>query len=155
MKLADRTFTRIAAAIFFALFVSIAGSARASSNQSPYASLPSVNDTVRFDGSAGGETKAWAYPSQNLLESFLRSTIDASFGSKTYDQYQRTMSAVLASSLEFPNGATAVVSRIQQFQYRGHEDVEVQARITSGPFHALVWTTPAELISASGHRYLR
>jgi|GEM_PF-1597421 len=155
MKVADRMRTRIAAAIFLALVVSVAVGARASSSQSPYASLPGVNDTVRFDGSAGGETKAWAYPSQNLLESFLRSTIDASYGGKTYDQYQRTMSAVLASSLEFPNGATAVVSRVQQFQYRGHEDVEVQARISSGPFHALVWTTPAELLSASGHRYLR
>jgi hypothetical protein len=124
-------------------------------SQSPYASVPSVGDTVRFDGSAGGASQAWAYPSQSLLESFLRGTIDASFGNTSYDEYQRKMSAVLESSLEFQNGASAVVQRVQAFEYRGHQDVEVEARITTGPFHALVWTTPAELVSASGHRYLR
>jgi hypothetical protein len=127
----------------------------AAASQGPYASVPSVGDSVRFDGSAGGASQAWAYPSQNLLEQFLRGTIDASFGNTSYDEYQHKMSAVLESSLEFQNGATAVVQRVQQFEYRGHQDVEVEARITTGPFHALVWTTPAELVSAPGHRYLR
>lgn len=144
-----------ALAVAFAICLSVAGIARAVASQSPYASVPSVGDNVRFDGSAGGESHAWAYPSQNLLEAFLRGTIDASFGNTSYDEYQHKMSAVLSSSLEFQNGATAVVQRVQQFSYRDHQDVEVEARITSGPFHALVWTTPAELVSAAGHRYLR
>jgi hypothetical protein len=121
----------------------------------PYASLPSINDNVRFDGSAGGEKSAWAYPNQNLLEQYLRSTIDASFGSSSYEAYERKMSSVLSNSLDFPNGTPAQVMRVWAFAYRGRQDAEVQLRITSGPFHAVVWTTPAELVSSSGHRYLR
>jgi hypothetical protein len=122
---------------------------------SPYAIVPSVNDKVRFDGSAGGETKAWAYPNQPLLESFLRGTIDASYGATSYDAYQRKMAVVLGNALQYPNGTQAVVQRVQTFSYRGHDDIEVQVRVTSGPFPAMVWTTPAELLSASGRRYLR
>jgi hypothetical protein len=122
---------------------------------SPYATVPSVSDSVRFDGSAGGETRAWAYPNQTLLESYLRGTIDASFGSSSYDSYQRKMSSVLANSLDFPNGTSGVVQRVAAFEYRGRQDVEVQLRVTTGPFHAVVWTTPAELVSSAGHRYLK
>jgi hypothetical protein len=129
------------------------GPAMASSD--PYATLPSVNDAVRFDGSAGGETRAWAYPNQSLLESYLRGTIDASFGSSSYESYQHKMSSVLANSLDFPNGTSGVVQRVLAFNYRGRQDVEVQLRVTSGPFHAVVWTTPAELVSSAGHRYLK
>jgi hypothetical protein len=121
----------------------------------PYATLPSVNDSVRFDGSAGGETRAWAYPNQSLLESYLHGTIDASFGSSSYESYQRKMSSVLADTLDFPNGTSGVVQRVLTFNYRGRQDVEVQLRVTSGPFHAVVWTTPAELVSSAGHRYLK
>ncbi|HXW50585.1 MAG TPA: hypothetical protein VEJ41_01235 [Candidatus Acidoferrales bacterium] len=149
----NRTIGRIAMTIL-ALALACGSTRSANASANPYASVPSVGDSVRFDGSAGGETKAWAYPSQNLLESFLRSTIDASYQSQSYDQYQKTMSAVLASSLEFPNGTSAVVQRVQQFTYRGHQDIEVQARMNTGPYHVLVWTTPAELVSAAGHRYL-
>jgi hypothetical protein len=136
-----------------AFAASASSSVAASSN--PYSSVPSVNDKVRFDGSAGGATKAWAYPNQASLEAYLRSTIDASFGSTSYDAYQSKMSSVLARSLEFPNGAQAVVSRVQQFSYRDHQDIEVQAQITSGSVHAIVWTTPADLVSTAGQRYLK
>ncbi len=121
----------------------------------PYSSAPSVNDNIRFDGSAGGQTKAWAYPNQSSLEAYLRSTIDASFGSTSYEAYQSKMAEVLARSLEFSNGTQAVVKRVVQFSYRDHQDLEVQVQITSGPVHAIVWTTPAELVSAGGRRYLK
>ena len=122
---------------------------------SPYATLPSINENVRFDGSAGGETRAWAYPNQSMLEAYLRGTIDASFGSSSYETYEHKMSSVLGNSLDFPNGTTAVVLGVTNFSYRGHEDVEVQVRVTSGQVHPIVWTTPAELVNRSGHRYLR
>lgn len=121
----------------------------------PYSSVPSVNENVRFDGSAGGQTKAWAYPNQSSLEGYLRSTVDASFGSTSYAAYQSRMAEVLARSLEFSNGTQAVVKHVQQFSYRDHQDIEVQVQITSGPVHAIVWTTPAELVTAAGHRYLK
>lgn len=144
----------IAAVVGAVLTIAASGSPAAASSN-PYASVPSVNDKVRFDGSAGGETRAWAYPNQASLEAYLRSTIDASFGATSYDAYQNKMSAVLARSLQFPNGAQAVVQRVQQFSYRDRQDIEVQAQITSGPLHAIVWTTPAELVSVAGHRYLK
>ena len=138
-----------------ALLFGVALGGRSVAADSPYATLPSQNDNVRFDGSAGGETRAWAYPKQDMLGSYLRGTIDASYGTTTYDAYQRKMSTVLANSLDFPNGTTAVVLYVERFTYRGHEDVEVKARVTAGQFHPIVWTTPAELVSSSGHRYLR
>lgn len=122
----------------------------------PYAQLPSAGDQVRFDGSAGGESKAWAYPSSASLEAYLRSTIDASFGQASYSDYERKMGDVLARSLQVGNGTTAAVQRVSTFTYRGHQDVEVQLRVTSGPLgRALVWSTPAELVTSLGHRYLK
>jgi hypothetical protein len=122
----------------------------------PYGRQPAVGDTVRFDGSAGGEKMAWAYPTLNYLEAFLRGTINAALTSTTYDQYKDKMSLVLAHSLTLDNGTQAVVQGVQRFYYRDHEDVEVQARITSGALkHAVVWTTPAELVDSSGHKYLK
>jgi len=122
----------------------------------PYAHLPTAGDHVRFDGSAGGEKLAWAYPNLNYLEAFLRSTIDAALTSTTYDEYQKKMQMVLAHSLTLANGAAGTVQHVQRFSYRGHEDVEVQVSVTSGQLsRSVVWTTPAELVDASGHKYLR
>ena len=122
----------------------------------PYSHVPTAGDQVRFDGSAGGETKAWAYPNAPSLEAYLRSTIDASFGSTSYSDYERKMGSVLARSLQVVNGTPATVQGVSQFNYRGHDDVEVQLRITSGPLaRAVVWTTPAELVTSTGHRYLK
>jgi hypothetical protein len=122
----------------------------------PYAHLPSIGDRVRFDGSAGGEKMAWAYPALNNLEAFLHSTIDAALTSTSYDDYQKKMHAVLARSLTLANGVEGTVHRVQRFSYRGHQDVEVQVGVTTGPLKsAVVWTTPAELVDASGHKYLR
>jgi hypothetical protein len=130
--------------------------ARVSAASDPYARDPVVGATVRFDGSAGGEKMAWAYPTLNYLEAFLRGTIDAALNSTSYDQYKEKMSLVLARSLTLDNGTQAIVQHVQRFYYRDHEDVEVQARVTSGPLsHAVVWTTPAELVDASGHKFLK
>jgi len=66
------------------------------------------------------------------------------------------MQMVLAHSLTLANGAAGTVQHVQPFSYRGHEDVEVQVSVTSGQLkHAVVWTTPAELVDVSGHKYLR
>jgi hypothetical protein len=122
----------------------------------PYARQPSAGERVRFDGSAGGEKMAWAYPTRSDLEAFLRSTIDAALTSTSYDDYQKKMHVVLARSLTLANGAQGTVQRVQRFSYRGHEDVEVQVSVTTGQLKgAVVWTTPAELVDASGHKYLR
>ncbi|MBV8203530.1 MAG: hypothetical protein JO195_00715 [Candidatus Eremiobacteraeota bacterium] len=123
---------------------------------SPYARLPAAGDTVRFDASASGETHAWAYPDLNYLEAFLRSTIDAAAASTSYEEYQKKMELVLAKSLSLPNGTQATVQHVQTFVYHGHQDVEVQVRVAAGTLgHSVVWTTPAELVDASGHKYLR
>ena len=147
--------TRSLALLISAAFTVVGCAAIALAATNPYSSIPSVNDHVRFDGSAGGQTKAWAYPNQSSLESYLRGTVDASFGSTSYEAYQSKMAEVLARSLEFANGTQASVQRVQQFSYRDHEDIEIQVQITSGPVHAIVWTTPAELVTAAGHRYLK
>jgi hypothetical protein len=128
----------------------------ASATANPYAAEPSVGENVRFDGSAGGEKRAWAYPDIFSLEGFLRSTIDAALNSTSYEQYERKMSAVLSRSLTLNNGTQAVVQHVTHFHYRDHEDVEVQVRVADGELkHSIVWTTPAELVNSSGHRYLR
>ena len=122
----------------------------------PYAHLPAAGDRVRFDGSAGGEKLAWAYPNANYLEAFLRSTIDAALTTTSYDDYQKKMQTVLARSLTLANGAEGTVRRVARFSYRGHDDVEVQVSVTSGQLsRTVVWTTPAELVDTSGHKYLR
>lgn len=145
--------TVVKTAILAVLAVLVLGAAAANG---PYAHLPAVGDRVRFDGSAGGEKMAWAYPNLNYLEAFLRSTIDAALTSTTYDEYQKKMQLVLAHSLTLANGAAGTVQHVQRFSYRGHDDVEVQVSVTSGQLsRAVVWTTPAELVDASGHKYLR
>ena len=138
------------------LLVCLAPAATLRAASDPYAREPVVGTTVRFDGSAGGEKMAWAYPTLNYLEAFLRGTIDAALNPTSYEQYKEKMSLVLARSLTLDNGTQAIVQHVQRFEYRGHEDVEVQARVTSGPLnHAVVWTTPAELVDASGHKFLK
>ncbi len=133
----------------------LTAAARAAS-PSPYAVLPRAGDSVRFDGSVGGERNAWAYPNQASLEAFLRSTIDASLQGASYEQYAKSAAGILNTSLEIDGGTQGVVQRILAFAYRGHSDTEVQVRITSGPLaRALVWTTPTELVDGGGHRYLR
>jgi hypothetical protein len=137
-------------------FASIALATPVGAATNPYAREPAIGNAVRFDGSAGGEKVAWAYPTLNYLEAFLRGTIDAALTSTTYDQYKDKMSLVLARSLTLDNGTQAVVQHVQNFYYRDHEDVEVQVRVTSGQLsHAVVWTTPAELVDSSGHKYLK
>ena len=122
---------------------------------SPYAHVPSVGDTVRFDASAAGEKQAWAYPTLNYLEAFLRSTIDAALTPTSYEEYQKKMELVLSKSLTLGNGTPATVQHVQTFIYREHEDVEVQVRVDGGELnHSVVWTTPAELVDASGRKYL-
>ena len=111
---------------------------------------------MRFDASAAGETHAWAYPDLNYLEAFLRSTIDAAGASTSYEQYQKKMELVLAKSVSLPNGTPAAVQHVQTFTYKGHTDVEVQVKVAPGTLgHSVVWTTPAELVDAGGHKYLR
>jgi hypothetical protein len=140
-----------AATLAMLLFAPSAGAAT-----DPYSRVPAVGDHVRFDASAGGERMAWAYPNLSYLESFLRSTIDAALKSTSYAEYQKKMELVLAKSLTLGNGAEGVVQHVQRFYYRDHEDVEVQVRVTSGQLnHAVVWTTPAELVDSSGHKYLK
>jgi len=141
-----------AAVVAVAAVVATGSDARAATN--PYARLPAVGDHVRFDGSAAGEKNAWAYPNLNYLEAFLRSTIDASLTSTTYEEYQKKMELVLAKSASFDNGTHGVVENVQAFSYRGHDDTEVQVRLT-GQDRAAVWTTPAELVDSSGRKYLR
>jgi hypothetical protein len=123
---------------------------------SPYARVPSAGDSVRFDASAAGQTHAWAYPNVSYLEAFLRSTIDAAAASSSYEEYQKKMALVLDKSLSLPNGTAASVQHVQSFIYHGHQDVEVQVKVAAGTLnHSVVWTTPAELVDASGHKYLR
>lgn len=139
--------------------VTIAGIAlatNAGASTVPYAHEPLVGNAVRFDGSAGGEKMAWAYPTQGDLEAFLRGTIDAALSSTTYDAYKSRMSLVLSHSLTLDNGTQGSVLHVQRFNYRDHQDVVVQVRVTNGQLnHVVVWTTPAELVDASGHKYLR
>ncbi len=153
---ATRALKRVwSCSIFVVALALLAGRAPAGSANAPYVRVPSSGDHVRFDASAAGEKMAWAYPNLNYLEAFLRSTIDAAYSSTTYEQYQSKMQLVLAKSLTLDNGVPATVVHVQPFEYRDHNDTAVQVRVTSGPLsHALVWTTPAELVDTSGRKYL-
>lgn len=138
-----------------AVLVSVLMQTARATPSNPYAHLPLDGDSVRFDASAAGETHAWAYPSLNYLEAFLRSTIDAAADSSSYEEYKTKMAAVLDKSVSLSNGTPASVQHVQSFVYRGHQDVEVQVKVAAGILnHSLVWTTPAELVDANGHKYL-
>lgn len=144
------------AGLIFATVAAFALTAAAGRPSDPYARVPAVGASVRFDGSVGGEKEAWAYADQNSLEAFLQLSIDAALSSAKYDENNTKMNAVFVRSLTLDNGTLGQVQRVQRFSYRGHNDVELQVRVKSGSLnHALVWTTPTELVDSSGHKYLK
>ena len=54
------------------------------------------------------------------------------------------------------NGTQGLVSDVEPFSYRAHDDVQVQVLIKQGPLrNHIYWTTAGELIDASGHKFLR
>jgi len=145
-------------AIALAAFVLVSSIATAglTSSASPYARMPSKGDTVRFDGSVGGEKFGWAFYNEYWLQTYLRFTIEAARNPSVYSKSQAALAEIGHHALELPNGTQGLVEEVKAFQYGGREDVQVRVLVQNGDLHGSeVWTTAAELVDKSGKVYLK
>ena len=150
------------ARLFVVLFaaLSVGGMSTASADQAklPYTATPVVGQTVRLDGTLGGEKTAWAYVERHWLERYLAVTIDAASANRQYGdmEVQNQLTAIADHVTVVPNGTKASVESVQPFTYGGRQDLEVRVMIGEGKLRGReLWTTCAELVDSTGHSYLR
>jgi len=151
--------TAIALACAFATLLA-AQTTRASADapKPPYASIPTVGQAVRLDGTLGGAKTAWAYVDRHWLERFLDVTIDAAAANRQYTdmEVQNQLNVIADHVTVVPNGTKASVESVQSFSYGGRQDMEVRVMIGEGAMRGReLWTTCAELVDSAGHPYLR
>jgi len=146
----------VAAAITALALVSSVNVAGAAASTSPYARTPKEGDSVRFDGSVGGEKFAWAFYSEYWLQTYLRFTIEVARNPSVYRKSQAALAAIAEHALNFPNGTQGVVEEVKVFDYGGREDVEVRVLVQNGNLKGSeVWTTAGELVDNMGKLYLK
>ena len=141
-----------------AMVAATVSAASADAPKLPYATTPTVGQTVRLDGTLGGEKTAWAYVDQHWLERYLDVTIDAASTNRPYGdvEVQNQLKAIADHVTVVPNGTKASVETVQPFSYGGRLDMEVRVMIQEGPMRGKeLWTTCAELVDSAGHSYLR
>jgi hypothetical protein len=123
---------------------------------SPYARTPATGDSVRFDGSIGGEKQAWSFFDQQWLDAWLRFTIEASASPRSYESFRGVLDGIADHVTALPNGTAGVVVDVKKFQYRTHGDTEVRVRVAGGKLNgAELWTTASELVDSSGKNYFK
>ena len=149
-------FRLIAVATAAFALASMLGAAGLASPASPYARLPSKGDSVRFDGSVGGEKFGWAFYNEYWLQTYLRFTIEAARNPSVYSKSQAALAEIGNHSLNLPNGTPGIVEEIKTFSYGGRDDVQVRVLVQSGTLRGSeVWTTAGELVDNSGKVYLK
>jgi len=149
---------RILGGLIVALTIAGASLASADSAKLPYSSTPVIGETVRLDGTLGGQKTAWGYVDQHWLERYLAVTIDAASANRPYGdlEVQNQLSAIADHVAVVPNGTKASVEAVQPFTYGGRQDLEVRVMIGEGKLRGReLWTTCAELVDSTGHAYLR
>ncbi len=145
--------TVVAVCALFALF---AMAPLAASAASPYGRSPSKGDSVRFDGSVGGETFGWGFYNEYWLQTYLRFTIEAARNPQIYTNSQAAVTAIGEHALVIPNGTRGVVEEVKSFSYGGREDVQVRVMVQDGNLRGgEVWTTAGELVDSAGKNYLK
>jgi hypothetical protein len=137
------------------ILVALAG-APAIAGTNPYARMPAVGDTVRFDGSIGGEKFGWGFYNEYWLQTYLRFTIEAARNPSVYAKSQSALAAIGAHALTLPNGTRGVVEDRKTFSYATREDIQVRVRVQDGDLRGSeVWTTAGELVDSAGNTYLK
>jgi hypothetical protein len=148
-----RSVTVVAVCALFALF---AASPLTASAASPYGRSPSKGDSVRFDGSVGGETFGWGFYNEYWLQTYLRFTIEAARNPQIYTNSQAAVAAIGEHALVIPNGTRGVVEEVKSFDYGGRQDVQVRVMVQDGNLRGgEVWTTAGELVDSTGKNYLK
>lgn len=122
----------------------------------PYTHAPRAGDQVRFDTSSSGQRQAWGFSQLAWLESFLRLSFEAAQNGKAAADSSSEVEKARDRAVTIDNGVRGVVTEVRAFRYRDHSDVTVHVLVRDGPMqNRMVWTTPAELVDAAGHRFLR
>ncbi|MDQ6780463.1 MAG: hypothetical protein M3Z37_04830 [Candidatus Eremiobacteraeota bacterium] len=136
--------------------LSIAASVLLCAAAAPYAHIPQAGDQVRFDASSSGQRQSWGFAQLAWLESFLRLSLEAAQGGGTAADSSSQVEKARDRAVTLNNGVRGVVTEVRAFHYRDRNDVTVHVLVRDGPMqNRIVWTTPAELVDAAGHRYLR
>lgn len=131
-------------------------SVAASAAGSPYARVPAKGDSVRFDGSVGGEKFGWGFYNEYWLQVYLRFTMEAARNPSVFNKSQAALTTIGEHSLTLPNGTRGVVEDVKNFQYAGREDVQVRVMVQTGDLRGSeVWTTAGELLDNSGKLFLK
>ena len=148
---------RRTAFLFIAAYVALAlWPSHASAAASPYARLPSKGDSVRFDGSVGGEKFGWGFYNEYWLQTYLRFTIEAARNPSVYSKSQSTVAQIGEHALTLPNGTRGMVEEIKTFAYGGREDVQVRVMVQDGDLRGgEVWTTAGELVDSTSYTSCR
>lgn len=129
-----------------------------SAAESPYSHVPIGGDTVRFDGSVGGQRVAWAYFDERWLTAYLDVIYDAADSARQYDDLADALnrSRVGDHVVTIDNGIKGTVEGSAPYRRKGHDDVLVRVRVDDGRMRGKeVWTTAAELVDAGGRTFLR
>src|SRR5271166_262199 len=122
----------------------------------PYPRVPAVGAQVRFDGSVGDESFAWAFFNEYWLQTYLRFTIEAARNPSVYAKSQTALTAIGQHTLVLSNGTRAVVEEVKPYEYGGREDVQVRVMVQDGDLRGNeVWTTAGELVDSTGKTYLK
>jgi len=122
----------------------------------PYPRVPAVGAQVRFDGSVGDESFAWAFFNEYWLQTYLRFTIEAARNPSVYAKSQTALTAIGEHSLVLPNGTPGRVEEVKDFSYGGRQDVQVRVMVQGGDLRGgEVWTTAGELVDSAGKSYLK
>lgn len=128
----------------------------ASAASNPYGHLPNKADSVRFDGSIGGETFGWAFYNEYWLQTYLSFTIEAARNPTVYAKSQAAVTQIGEHALTLPNGTRGAVEEVKTFEHEGREDVEVRVMVQDGDLRGSeVWTTAGELVDSTGKSYLK
>jgi len=123
---------------------------------SPYPRVPSKGDSVRFDGSIGGESFGWGFYNEYWLQTYLKFTIEAARNPSVYANSQSAVTAIGEHALTLPNGTRGMVEETKLFTYGGRSDMQVRVMVQDGSLRGSeVWTTAGELVDSAGKSYLK
>jgi len=145
-----------AAASAIAILLVMVPSLKAAATGTPYARVPSKGDSVRFDGSVGGESFGWGFYNEYWLQTYLRFTVEAARNPSVYAKSQSAVTAIGEHALTLPNGTRGMVEETKTFEYGGRQDVQVRVMVQDGDLRGSeVWTTAGELVDSSGKSFLK
>lgn len=132
------------------------GAAAVGAGSGPYFRLPKEGDSVRFDGSIGGQRSAWAYHDEQWLQTYLQIIFDAADRKQDYADTEKRLNQPAEHVTTLNNGTRGTVEEIRPYRYKNHDDVEVRVLVEDTYLRGNeLWTTCAELVDKDGHPYIK